>query len=69
MKNYQLNTLARITLLVTLNLSLIACGGGGDTAAAAPADEPTDEPADEITAQPTNTDCVLGTSKSGDCTI
>ena len=31
-----------------------ACGGGGDTAAAA---------------APTNTDCVLGASKVGDCTL
>ena len=30
-----------------------ACGGGGDTAAAAP----------------TDTDCVLGVSKVGDCTL
>lgn len=36
-----------------------ACGGDGDTAAAAPATTPT----------PTNTDCVLGVSVIGDCTI
>lgn len=43
-----------IYLLITFfSLLMSACGGGGDAAATAPA----------------NTDCVLGTSKIGECTI
>ena len=47
-------------LLVLLCCFLFSsCGGGGDTAAEAITPTPT----------PTNTDCVLGVSKIGDCTI
>jgi hypothetical protein len=41
-------------LIPFLSLLMSACGGGGDTAAAV---------------TPTNTDCVLSTSKIGDCKI
>lgn len=58
MDNRHLNTLSIITLLITFNLSLVACGGGGET----PADET------PVNSAPVATDASVSLLPSGSVT-